>query len=335
MYTEDDLQSAVHAGIMSQDVANAFHAHAASMGDVPPVIAVDEENFRLINSFNDIFVVLLCLLMIIAAMMLGRLVSPWVGAVCAIAVTWPLTEIFVRKRRMALPAIVLTFAFVGGVAETVMKIPVHVTFAEFVVAAGIVSALAAWAFLWRFRVPIAIATIAGSLTASGMAVVYLVAPDGQAVTWTLLAIFLAGAIILGIAIRWDISDRVRCTRRSDTAFWLHILSAPMLAYPLFTTIGDNVINPVLQGVLMIGLYGIFALLSLAMDRRALLVSALGYLLGYFTAIVHAGKGGVNFAIIALILGFALVLLAILWHSARNAVLRIMPGKIRSTLPVSS
>src|SRR2546430_3225670 len=36
------------------------------------------------------------------------------------------------------------------------------------------------------------------------------------------------------AMWWDGSDRARLTRRSDVAFWLHLLAAPMIVHPVFT-----------------------------------------------------------------------------------------------------
>ena len=38
-------------------------------------------------------------------------------------------------------------------------------------------------------------------------------------------VFAAGIAIFTYAMRWDISDRARQTRRSDVAFWLHLLAA--------------------------------------------------------------------------------------------------------------
>ena len=44
---------------------------------------------------------------------------------------------------------------------------------------------------------------------------------------------LSFVLVLGIgvflfAMRWDSSDPARVTRRSDVAFWLHLLAAPMI-----------------------------------------------------------------------------------------------------------
>ena len=53
MYSESDLEGAVAAGILTPQAANAFRDHIAAMRATP---AVDEESFRLLTGFNDIFV---------------------------------------------------------------------------------------------------------------------------------------------------------------------------------------------------------------------------------------------------------------------------------------
>jgi hypothetical protein len=43
-------------------------------------------------------------------------IAPGVAGILVAAAAWGLAEFFTRKRRMALPSIVLLLAFVGGVA---------------------------------------------------------------------------------------------------------------------------------------------------------------------------------------------------------------------------
>ena len=63
MYSEEDINSAVSAGALSADAAAAFRAHMTQVRDMP---RGDEENFRLINSFNDIFVAIGVVIMLVA-----------------------------------------------------------------------------------------------------------------------------------------------------------------------------------------------------------------------------------------------------------------------------
>ena len=50
---------------------------------------------------------------------------------------------------------------------------------------------------------------------------------------------LLGIGVFLLAMRWDSSDRARLTRRTDVAFWLHLLAAPMIVHPVFTLLGLN------------------------------------------------------------------------------------------------
>src|SRR3546814_11904190 len=100
-------------------------------------------------------------------------------------------------------------------------------------------------------------------------------PDG---TLPMVLVLIAGLGVFTLAMWWDRSDRVRQTRRSDVAFWIHLLAAPMIAHPIFHLLGVTDGGNIGSGaaVLVIGVYILFGLIALAIDRRALLVSAPAY-----------------------------------------------------------
>ena len=137
--------------------------------------------------------------------------------------------------------------------------------------------------------------------------------------------------------RWDISDRERITRRSDVAFWLHLLAAPMIAHPIFALLGvteggDLGIGAAI-GVLAV--YIGFGLVALAIDRRALLVSALVYVLFALTFLFRQfGAVELNFALTALVIGSALLSLSAFWQPIRRAVVSVLPENIQAKLPAT-
>src|SRR5437588_323954 len=53
----------------------------------------------------------------------------------------------------------------------------------------------------------------------------------------LYAVLCAGLITFALALAWDMSDPMRRTRRSDVAFWLHLLAAPAIVHPAFGLLG--------------------------------------------------------------------------------------------------
>jgi hypothetical protein len=137
--------------------------------------------------------------------------------------------------------------------------------------------------------------------------------------------------------RWDMSDRARTTRRSDVAFWLHLTAAPMIAHPVFAllgvTDGDNPGMGAAFGV--IGVYIAFGLVALATDRRALLVSALIYVLFALTFLFQEfGAVELNFALTALVIGSALLSLSAFWQPIRRAVVRLLPPGLQAMLPAT-
>jgi len=149
-------------------------------------------------------------------------------------------------------------------------------------------------------------------------------------------IFIAGLAIFSFAMRWDSSDRTRQTRRSDVAFWLHLLAAPMIAHPLFTWVGiidgDNIGFGVAFGVLAV--YLAMGLVALAIDRRALLVSALAYVLVALAFLFDRfGAVELNFALTALVIGSGLLTLSAFWTPIRRMVVEQLPATIQSRLPI--
>jgi hypothetical protein len=134
---------------------------------------------------------------------------------------------------------------------------------------------------------------------------------------------------------WDSSDRARLTRRSDVAFWLHLLAAPMIAHPVFTLMGVTSGHASLsEALVVVLLYVAMGITALAIDRRALLVSALAYVLFALQSLFREfGAVELNIALTALVIGSALLLLSAFWHQARGAVLRPLPESLRDRLPL--
>jgi hypothetical protein len=343
MYSETDLQSAVAAGALSHEAAEALRAHAAGLRSAP---VADEEHFRLITGFNDIFVTIAAVLLLVAAGGIGHAIGPGIPGVLIAAAAWGLAEFFTLKRRMALPSIVLLLAFVGGVAA----IPVHFlaetasdlseqTAGMIAAGVGLLAAGAAFVHWRRFMVPITVAAGAGALAMTVIALVLSALagsrPDHQVEPFLLPMIFTAGLAIFAYAMRWDMSDPVRETRRSDVAFWLHLLAAPMIAHPLFSWLGindgQNIGAAAAIGVLAI--YVLMGLVALAVDRRALLVSALAYVLVALTWLFgEFGMVELNVAVTGLVIGSALLALSAFWTPIRSALVAQLPGAVQSRLP---
>lgn len=351
MYTEDDLRGAVASGALSAEAAEALRSHVRGRRTAP---SSDEEHFRLLNSFNDIFVTIAAVLLLVAMAGIGHAITPaldgpppFAGVLIAGA-AWMMSEFFTRKRRMALPSIVLLLAFVGGVFEAMVGFVVMAfqgndanesLIAALIGGCALLTAGAAWVHWRRFMVPITVAAGAAAIAGTVIALVAAaIGPSNVEPEAVLMpSVFVAGLAIFLFAMRWDASDRERQTRRSDVAFWLHLLAAPMIAHPLFHWIGvtEGVdIGPGAATAVLV-VYVAMGLVALAVDRRALLVSALAYVLVTLTWLFDRfGAVELNVALTALVIGSALLTLSAFWTPIRNAVVDWLPGALQARLPVA-
>ena len=342
MIEQRDLDAAVGAGIV--DAATATRLVQFARDHRRGVAGPDEESFRLLTGFNDIFVTIAIGLLLFALGTLGGRVAPAVGAAVVAAAAWGLAEYFTRMRRMALPSIALLLAFVGGVfllglavfTDSMALFGPGVTHAAPGVAmAAALAAVAAFAHWQRFKVPITVA--AGAAAVAGLMLALIGAVTVVAPKLTLVLILVAGLAIFAAAMSFDARDRARVTRWSDVAFWLHLLAAPMIVHPVFALAGLLDGTPAFGAAIAVVLvYAALTLVALAIDRRALLVSALAYVIYAIQALVAAGGGiETSFALTALVIGGFLVLLSAAWRSIRARVIAVLPAMVTARLPVAT
>ena len=180
MYSDGDLDSAVSAGAISPAAAAALRQHVATRQAAP---TVDEEHFRLITGFNDIFVSIAVVLLMVALGQIGGKLMAGLGGALIAAASWMLAEYFTARRRMALPSILLLLTFIGGVGGCLIDLLAHVGHdwpdrVNMVIGAGIagVCAVAAWVHWRRFMVPITVAVGAASLVAVAVALIIAAVP---------------------------------------------------------------------------------------------------------------------------------------------------------------
>jgi MFS family permease len=162
-------------------------------------------------------------------------------------------------------------------------------------------------------------------------------PGSSNVVWSLV-LFCGGAVVFAAAMAFDISDRERLTRRADCAFWLHLLAAPLIVHSLITLATGGITVMYGPGVLTIVLViGLLAVVAVAIDRRALLVSGLSYL-GFAIGIVVSGVfggGSAEFAAWAatlVILGAFVLALGVGWMPLRRRVMSLLSPVVANRLP---
>jgi hypothetical protein len=344
MISEVDLDAAVTAGILDATTRERLIAFA---GANPATVGVDragpdEESFRLLTGFNDIFVTIAILLVLYAVSNLAGRIDPIVGAALVAAASWGLAEYFTRIRRMALPSIVLLLGFVGGLFATVLVVTTGASSLGSetqgslgVVAAAAAAAIAAYAHGRRFLVPNTVAAGAAAIGGTVLATVAALMPVSPDLL--LVLVLLAGLATFALAMSFDMRDRARTTRWTDVAFWLHLLAAPAIIHPVFALAGLLHGKPAPgAAVAVIAVYAGLTLVALAIDRRALLVSALAYVVYAIQSLVASGGAlDASLALTALVLGSFLVLLSAAWRPIRGRVLAVLPERLTARLPAAT
>ncbi|WP_246205731.1 hypothetical protein [Microvirga arsenatis] len=235
MITDAVLEQGVVRGIVTNqqvsDLRKLAHDMAAAAAPEPE----DDEKLRFVTGFSDIFVTLGIGLFTGALWFLSKQVTgPLATWGLLVVVSWLLAEFFTRRRRMALPSIVLLCLFsvsLFKVADTLFAAiePVNLKpgfldllgIASKSMGSVVISALLTMVMLavhyWRFRVPITIAAAITALVTAVLGTIFSIFPDLP--QWGVaLVIFVTGCAVFVLAMRFDLSDPERVTRRNDIAF---------------------------------------------------------------------------------------------------------------------
>jgi hypothetical protein len=371
----DDLDAAVAAGVVTTRQADALRDFVATRKAAPVAYGMEDERFRFMRGFNDLFFAIgIALLGAAMIFYLGNATLTYGGYQPGIAsaiwligaaLCWLLAELLIRRMRLVLPGILLSGLFLFFVFMAMPSVNIIGAFqispdagsksflAQFrglalsaIPLKALMAAIAMTLFYWRFRLPFALLPIAGSLVVLALAATALFTPaPDDGLRNESLVLLLCGLVVFAVAMRFDLSDRMRTTRRSDCAFWLHLLAAPLIVHSLvmLTTYwlvpwGGSAhsierMTSNLVGALA-AIIALLALLAIVIDRRALLVSALTYLgaiVGY--AISQAmGKDTNVFYATLLVLGILILTLGIGWRFLRGIVMRLLPARIVDRLP---
>jgi hypothetical protein len=349
MYSDTEIETAVASGAIDRATADRLRASIASQRHSAPA---DDEQFRLVTSFNDIFVTIAAALVIFAC---GTLL----GGLIVAAVSWGLAEYFTRRKRMALPSIFLLLTYAGGLFHFLTELftgamsfrwdappaASAIIFFLGMAAAGSLTAAGVAAHWRRFHVPITIAAGASSVAlviSSLFMLVLSLSGLSPRVSFEILPwfVFAIGLAMFAFAMRWDLTDPERVTRRSDVAFWLHLAASPLIVHPLFIQIGRIGIAgdgmEYLAAMLAILLYAGLGVLALVVDRRAVLVSALVYVVTAIAVIMRSGEGVAgSMAISGAVIGGLLLAMSVFWRDLRHILLRSLPERFRIRLPEAS
>ena len=277
------------------------------------------------------------------------------------AILWAAAELFARSRRLFLPSIVILVGFAGfvfaGMISAYAVLFIDQDYDSWEQAARnlrfmplallVATTVAVFAYYVRMKLPFAMG-LGGALAAtSGVAGAFALAPEAALGSLTLLQ-FLAGLFLFGLGIAFDARDPTRQTRFSDNAFWLHFFAGPLIFSAVMTMVsggglmfaedGPFVIRDNIGGsaTLTLAVVLVFAVISLLINRRALLVSGLlSAAVAIGVLVRQSGLDGLwTGAVTLLLLGSVMVLLGGGWNAMRRILLAPFPksGPISRIFP---
>jgi hypothetical protein len=330
-----ELEAAVAKGVLERSAADSlteFLIQNRNAASEP-----DEERLRLITCFNDIFVTIgIALFLGALHYLLGYGLQGSLGVAFA---SWGLAEVFTKRKRMALPSIVLLVTFVLSSTISAM----HIFAPELLISDpydgslhGLTlgfAAIAASGLHWfRFHVPITIAAFAAGLVVTAITLVAMF-NENIILNYPVAVFPPLGIAVFLAAMKFDMSDRNRVTQRTDIAFWLHLLAALLIVHSIvYPLLNENALNTG-AAIAILSLFAGLSIVALAIDRRALLVSSLLYL-GYASSqiLTWSGVAFENLGFSVLIVGGTVLVLSVAWQPLRRLVLQILPQNIRNLVP---
>ncbi len=342
--TRDDLRAAVAMGTISEaqaaDIVRLAEARAGARENLGGL----DEPFELFRGFNEVFIVVgLTILYAGWAGVTGLTLSfssagsgqVMLLAGTAMALIALLAGYFTLRRRMVAPSIALTVMFALSAIQLGFGLGDALsdqTPTVWAIAGGMTAlALGGW---WAvFRVPFTLLPLSlavfGTVFAltlwSGASLtdarqMFLLSGTGP---FSLITIAL-GLIALALALRFDMSDPHRVTRRAQNGFWLHIIAAPAIVNTVALTLFEIGTGPALAG--LAGFVTGMALFAIIIDRRSFLIAGIGYIVALAFTVIEG-----NAFVIILGLGAGLVFLGARWERLRTALMTSLPafpGKTR-------
>lgn len=365
----DRLPAAVEARIINAEQARrltdfltnderASDASAKPVGDPP----ADAEYVRFARGFHDVFLTIGISILLIGASLSFGYFNEIAGGLIVALLSWALAEFYTRRRRLVLPSLALAVGFAFGCAlaayhsyfwtfgvfsrpsteagvphTSLIRTAMVVWYSGHVVAMA-AAALAGLLFRYRFGLPFALAIAAAPLAMIPIYLLDIVVPEAG--IWLRQSVILVpGICVFILAMSFDLSDPKRQTLGADNAFWLHLVSAPLIIHGSLGFVWDRTdASGALQtgeALVVIAGIAVLALVAVAIDRRALLVSGLVYLGFAIGSILIATKAETTLvvALTLMLLGAGVVLVGSNWQRVRRAIVsRVLPASVALRLP---
>ena len=335
---KDDIRAAVASNILTEPQAASLMALADRRRGTRENMDGLDEPFELFRGFNEVFIVIGLVILYSGWMGLTGISlllsdnengSTLVYGVISVIVTYVLTRYFTVKRRMVAPSIMLVVLMMLSGLQIGASLANLMGFsgASMLACAVTLSTLLLAAYYFMFRNPVTVFFIAlGVFVVTGALVVqggvntpspsdfFMLTNNGPYAYITIIL----GLIGLAIALRFDMSDPHRVTRRASSGFWLHVIAAPAIVNTVALTLLEG--GGIASQIILLGFLAMMAVFAMIIDRRSFLVAGIGYIVALAITILDG-----NAAIVILILGLGLVFLGAKWEGLRARIMDALPS----------
>ncbi|MEP3630417.1 MAG: hypothetical protein ABJN04_10475 [Hyphomicrobiales bacterium] len=366
MLNKTDLANAVSEGIITGEQAEQLNALSKRLhtNDENPrfqELETRDEPFRLLRGFRDIFIALGILFLSMSATILNfaitgnaliinnsglssnreliEFIISAVGAGILLIIGIIIAEIVTHRLRLPLSSLILSLAIAlwAGLFGMQIMTPAARVFidstAQLTQVSNMLLFLSAFIgislFYARYRLPFIMLVAAATLVGLGGLIVKTIVPDFAAQNLRFI-IGGFGFVVFLAAMKFDLKDRLRVTRLSENAFWLHLIAAPMMVHSILAVSSRDQINI----PLILTVFTILTLIALIIDRRAFLVSSLLYMTIAFTQIIRTLgiDSSLQTTVTFLFIGVLIVVLGIGWSPLRRLIMTMVPSAIANRVP---
>ena len=279
-----------------------------------------EEPLKFIRSFGDVFIALGIILLVIAVNM-SELTGYYylLPAAGFVAVA----EWLVRVRRLALPGIAILLAILFFVNKAIELDQANAA----VLRLGLLS-LTSLLFYLRYRMPFSLLPLAASLVAM---VINQIGFD--VIEYPIIFVGL-GLVVFVVAMWFDSQDTNRQSHLSDSAFWLHLLAAPLIVHGAMVSMLINDqgwLQSINKELLIVLFFSGFFLIALLIDRRAMLISTQLYVIYALTQLLQDQlDSSQNIMIyILMALGLFVIFFGTYWYKTRRLVFGFLADSLIS------
>ena len=277
-----------------------------------------EEPLRFVRSFGDIYITLGVIFLMLAVHLTEvsgvYFFIPAVGFVL-------LAEWLVRVRQLVLPGMVILLSILYFVYRGITQGSDTTALFGLSIVAG-TSIL----FYLRYKMPFSHLPLAASLVAIFIIMLGSDAHKEPAVY------AVTGLIVFMVAMWFDSRDTKRVSHLSDSAFWLHLLGAPLLVHGVMISLmsisADSWKDIVPPELVIFCVFAVFFLIAMLVDRRAILVSTQLYMIYTIGIIIAKNVSGAGNVLMFGLLTVAMFIIyfGAYWYKTRKFVYGFLAGK---------